>query len=126
MRKVIIALVAIPAFAMATNRMAPSGDPEIVVPDSTGFTFTDVKVIPTTPVKDQNRSGTCWSFAATSLMEEDVMRRGGKELDLSEMFAVRNCYIDKAKKYIDRIEELTNTPIKFIGVGPGREDTIIR
>lgn len=33
---------------------------------------------------------------------------------------------DKAKKYIDRIEELTGTQIKFIGVGPGREETIVR
>ena len=33
---------------------------------------------------------------------------------------------NNAKKYIDRIEELTNTPIKFIGIGPGRYDTIVR
>lgn len=33
---------------------------------------------------------------------------------------------DKAKKYVQRIEELTETPIKFIGTGPSREDTIIR
>lgn len=88
------------AVASATYMQAPAGDPEIVVPDSTGFKFTDVKVNKTTSVKDQNKSGTCWSFAATSFLEEDVMRRGGPELDLSEMFAVRNCYIDKAKKYI--------------------------
>lgn len=31
-----------------------------------------------------------------------------------------------AKKYIDRIEELTNTRIKFIGTGAGRENIIIR
>lgn len=31
-----------------------------------------------------------------------------------------------AKKYIERIEELTNTKIKFIGVGPGREEIIVR
>ena len=31
-----------------------------------------------------------------------------------------------AKKYVERIEELTDTPIKFIGTGPGREDIIIR
>lgn len=35
------------------------------------------------------------------------MRRGGPELDLSEMWAVRNCYIDKAKKYI-RTNGVTN------------------
>ncbi len=31
-----------------------------------------------------------------------------------------------AKKYIERIEELTNTKIKMIGIGPKREDMIIR
>ena len=31
-----------------------------------------------------------------------------------------------AKKYIERIEELTNTKIKFIGTGAGRENIIIR
>ena len=100
-------LTLLPVLAFATDKTAPAGDPEIVVPDSTGFTFTDIKVIPTTPVKNQNKSGTCWSFAATSLLEEDVMRRGGPELDLSEMFAVRNCYIDKAKKYV-RTDGKTN------------------
>ena len=28
-----------------------------------GFKFTDVKLVKTTPVKDQNKSGTCWSFS---------------------------------------------------------------
>lgn len=32
----------------------------------------------------------------------------------------------KAQKYIYRIEELTNTPVKFIGVGAGREEIIVR
>ena len=88
------------SLAFATGMPAPSEAPDVVVPDSTGFKFTDVKVNKTTSVKDQNKSGTCWSFSATSFVEEDVMRRGGPELDLSEMFTVRNCYIDKAKKYI--------------------------
>lgn len=100
MKKLLFAVLVLPSIAFATDRIAPSGDPEIVVPDSTGFKFSDVKVNPTTSVKDQNKSGTCWSFSGTSFIEEDVMRRGGPELDLSEMFTVRNCYIDKAKKYI--------------------------
>ena len=33
---------------------------------------------------------------------------------------------EKAKKYVQRIEELTDTPIKFIGTGAGREEIIIR
>lgn len=100
MKNLLFALLLLPATAFATDKMAPASDPSVVVPDSTGFKFTDVKVNPTTSVKDQNKSGTCWSFSATSFVEEDVMRRGGPELDLSEMWAVRNCYIDKAKKYI--------------------------
>ena len=33
---------------------------------------------------------------------------------------------DNAKKYLNRIEELTNTKVKFIGTGAGREDIIVR
>lgn len=33
---------------------------------------------------------------------------------------------DNAKKYIERIEELTDTPIKFIGTGAGRDNIIVR
>jgi len=33
---------------------------------------------------------------------------------------------EKAVKYVKRIEELVGVPIKWIGVGPGREDMIIR
>ncbi|MDE6669555.1 MAG: C1 family peptidase [Muribaculaceae bacterium] len=94
-------LAMLSANAAGTYMMAPAdADPGVVDPDSTGFTFTDIKVLPTTPVKDQNKSGTCWSFSGTSVLEEEVLRQGGPELDLSEMYCVRNCYIDKAKKYI--------------------------
>lgn len=65
-----------------------------------GFEFTDVKVIPTTSVKDQNKSGTCWSFSGTSFLEDEVRRLGGDSLDLSEMYTVRYCYDDKADRYI--------------------------
>jgi adenylosuccinate synthase len=33
---------------------------------------------------------------------------------------------DLAKAYLARIEELTGAPVKYVGVGPGREQTIIR
>ncbi len=76
-------------------------DADSVATDSAmKFKFTDVKVIPTTPVKDQNKSGTCWCFAGTSFFEDEVLGRDGKELDLSEMFTVRQCYLDKADRYV--------------------------
>lgn len=86
--------------ASATYMEAPAGDPQPVNPDSTGFTFTDVHILPNTPVKDQNKSGTCWAFAGVAQLESDILRRGGEEIDLSEMYIVRNNYKEKAKKYI--------------------------
>lgn len=90
----------LPLAALLLAPLAGRADDKVENPDSTGFTFTDIKVVRTTPVKDQNKSGTCWSFAGTSFLEDEVLHKGGPELDLSEMFTVRQCYIDKAKKYI--------------------------
>ena len=42
----------IAASLFATDRMAPAAEPEVVNPDSTGFTFTDVKINKTGSVKD--------------------------------------------------------------------------
>ncbi len=80
--------------------LGASADDKVVIPDSTGFKFTDVKVVKTTPVKDQNKSGTCWCFAGTSFFEDEIMRKGGEELDLSEMLTVRMCYLEKADRYV--------------------------
>ena len=75
-------------------------DSKVVVPDSTGFTFTDTKVIRHTPVKDQNKSGTCWCYSTNSFFENEILRLTGKEVHLSEGFVVNHCYYDKAIKYI--------------------------
>ena len=85
------------AAAVSFSAMA---DDKVVVPDSTGFKFTDVKVLKTTPVRDQNQSGTCWCFSTNTFLEDEILRKGGKETDLSEMFVVRQCYLDKARKYV--------------------------
>ena len=65
-----------------------------------GFRFKDLYIVKTTSVKDQNKSGTCWCFAGTSFIEDEIMRQGGDSLDLSEMFTVRRCYEDKADRYV--------------------------
>ena len=51
-------------------------------------------------MKDQSRSGTCWSFSTLSFIEDDLLRQGKPSVDLSEMFVVRNDYIEKAIKYV--------------------------
>jgi bleomycin hydrolase len=90
----------IAALAVAALAINASADDKVIVPDSTGFTFTDVKVVKTTPIRDQNQSGTCWCFSTNSFLEEEMLRKGGKEVNLSEMFVVRQCYLDKARKYV--------------------------
>lgn len=81
------------AFSMSAQVQAEAND-------STGFQFTDIVVLPDTPIKDQNKSGTCWSFSGIALLEDEILRNGGPQTDLSEMFAVRQVYLDKADKYI--------------------------
>lgn len=65
-----------------------------------GYIFTTVRELPITSVKNQNRSGTCWSFSALGLIEAELLRTGKGEYDLSEMFIVHRSYIDKAVKYV--------------------------
>lgn len=65
-----------------------------------GYQFTDLKVAQMTPVKDQHRSGTCWCFSSLSWLESEILKNGGKEIHLSEMWIVRNIYFEKAIKYV--------------------------
>jgi bleomycin hydrolase len=64
--------------------------------------FLDVKTLKATSVKNQAMTGTCWCFATTSLVESEEIRKENREIDLSEMFTVRNMYVEKAKNYILR------------------------
>uniref|UniRef100_UPI0040567292 aminopeptidase C n=1 Tax=Alistipes sp. TaxID=1872444 RepID=UPI0040567292 len=65
-----------------------------------GYQFTDGKLVKTTSVKDQFRSGTCWCYSGLSFIENEILRAGGEEMDLSEMWIVRNIYFEKAVKYV--------------------------
>lgn len=64
------------------------------------YVFTDVKINPATSVKDQASSGTCWSYSMLAFIESELLRNKKGEHDLSEMWIVRNTYINKVKKYL--------------------------
>ncbi|MFH1161506.1 MAG: C1 family peptidase [bacterium] len=66
----------------------------------TGYVFTEVIKLPATPVKNQYRSGTCWSYSAISFLESELLRQGKDTFDLSEMFVVYKTYADKAPLYV--------------------------
>lgn len=60
-----------------------------------GYRFSTIVEQKVTPVKDQAVSGTCWCFATTSFMEAELLRQGKGEYDLSEMFIVRQKYLNQ-------------------------------
>lgn len=60
------------------------------------------KQLPATAVKNQGATGTCWSFSTTAMLESEGLRKNLGELDLSEMFTVRNIYLEKADNYVRR------------------------
>lgn len=79
----VIALATMPVFANAETK------------DSTKYEFTTVVSQKATPVKNQASTGTCWCFSTTSFFESELLRMGKGEYDLSEMFIVRQKYINQ-------------------------------
>jgi len=65
-----------------------------------GYQFTEKIDVPHTSVKNQYRSGTCWSFSGIGFVEAEILRTTGVAYDLSEMFVVNHTYSDKATKYV--------------------------
>ncbi|MDE6440703.1 MAG: aminopeptidase [Bacteroidales bacterium] len=86
------ALIAVPGLGNAQKKKTD---------DKKGaYVFTVKKEAPVTPVKDQYRSGTCWSFSAVSFLESELLRMGKGEFDLSDMYPVYICYVKKGDKYV--------------------------
>jgi len=71
-----------------------------VIAQQNTLKFEVISEVPTTSVKDQASSGTCWSFGTTSFIETELIRLGKGEFDLSEMFTVRCTYEDHASLYV--------------------------
>jgi len=69
-----------------------------ITPEVKGYRI--IKLIPTSPIKDQQGSSVCWSFATTSFMETEALRMGKNPVVLSPMFFVLQNTLDKGEKYI--------------------------
>ena len=86
---VVFAAFAYSVFAESDDKKEPKG-----------YVFEDEIKLPATSVKNQYRSGTCWSFSGLSFLESEMIRLGKPELDLSEMYVVWHTYSEKAKKHV--------------------------
>ena len=83
--------------ALSLSAFAQTDAPEATADTTEGFRFTTVDSIAITPVKDQNRSSTCWSFSTIGFLESELLRMGKGEYDLSEMFVVHHTMLDRAE-----------------------------
>ena len=90
----IVFIVSTVSFVLAEN------DDKKKKEESKGYVFEDEILLPVTSVKDQYRTGTCWSFSGLSFLESEMLRLGKPEVDLSEMFVVWNTYLEKAQKHV--------------------------
>lgn len=61
-----------------------------------GWRFTTIDSVAITPVKDQNRSSTCWAFSTLGFLESEVLRMKGQVVDFSEMYVVSKTMMDRA------------------------------
>ena len=91
-KSIILAAAALMAASSAYAQISVLGGPK--------YEFTTIKELPTTSIKNQFRSGTCWCYAALSFVESEILREKGDSLDLSEMFVVGKSYRDRAVKYV--------------------------
>jgi bleomycin hydrolase len=66
------------------------------------YGFKIEKQLTCTSVKDQQQTGSCWSYTTISFLESELLRLGKPPVELSEMYMVRTIYQDKARNYILR------------------------
>ncbi len=69
---------------------------------SQSYKFETLIDLEATDVISQGNTGTCWSFSTSSFLESEIKRISGKNIDISEMYTVRNTYQVKAENYIMR------------------------
>ena len=92
---VILAALLLTPLAMAQENLQKGAESREVKK-----TFTTIKELPITSVKNQYRSGTCWDYGTLGFFESEILRKTGKVYDLCEMFVANRDYMDCATHYV--------------------------
>ena len=82
----ILATVLLAPLAMAQEDLQKGGEPL-----GEKKTFTTIKELPITSVKNQYRSGTCWDYATLGFFESEILRKTGKTYDLCDAHLRQGC-----------------------------------
>ena len=69
---------------------------------SDSLVFETVIANPVTSIKNQNNSGTCWSYSSLAFLESEVLKKNPKikDIDLCESFLVSKTYTDRADRNV--------------------------
>ena len=89
-------LLLIAALAACMTAYSQTDTTRLANDTTEGWQFTTVDSIAITPVKNQNRSSTCWCFSTLGFLESEVLRTKGKEVDFSQMYVVSKTMLDRA------------------------------
>ena len=96
MKKIMfVAAVALVAMPLAAQEKLETPDDSLV--------FTTVLENPVTSIKNQNNSGTCWSYSSLAFLESEAIRKNPslkEDLDLCESFLVSKTYTDRADRNV--------------------------
>ena len=98
--RTIITLVAAVLLAMP---MAAKDKDKKKEPRKDSLVFTTIIENPVTCIKNQNSSGTCWSYSSLAFLESEAIKKHPEmkdDLDLCESFLVSKTYADRADKHI--------------------------
>lgn len=87
--------------AVAAVCALPSFAQEKAIP-ADSLVFTTVKENAVTSIKNQNNSGTCWSYSALAFLESEVLKKDPSktDIDLCESFLVSKTYTDRADRNV--------------------------
>ena len=97
MKKLVsLALTACTALSLSAQEAATDSIPKDTL------IFTTVIENPITSIKNQNNSGTCWSYSALAFLESEVLKKHPEmtDIDLAESFLVSKTYVDRADRNI--------------------------
>jgi aminopeptidase C len=89
-------LFTVALMAMSASMFAQNDSTKVSKDSVEGWQFTTIDSIAITPVKNQNRSSTCWAFSTLGFLESEILRIKGKELDFSPMYVVSKTMLDRA------------------------------
>ncbi len=64
------------------------------------FTFTHIIDLEKTNIKNQGKSGTCWSYSTNSFLESEMAKLGKEPVDLAEIYTARCVYKERAENYV--------------------------